>query len=145
GALRLMVDGAGHGLMVAARRAVDQPALIGLGSFADVVPKPRGSGALAKQDAVGPVARFAKQFLRDAQLVFEGLVPLAKLLLQLPNREMRPDPREDLFRLEGLVDEVHRAQVEAPRFLARLGERRQKDDCAVTRAISGLQAGAPLA
>ena len=113
-----MMDGAGHGFVIAARRSVDQPGLVGGGGLADVVPQLHGGGAVAEQDAVGAVARLAQQFLRDGQLVLERRVALAKLLLQLANGEMRPHAGEDLFRLERLVDEIDGAEIQPMRLVA---------------------------
>ena len=88
----------------------------------------RDGRAVAEQHAVGPVARLAQQLLRHTELVLELVIAAAQLLLQIANRQVRPDAREHFLRLERLVDEIDGAELEPAHLLARLGQRRQKDD-----------------
>ena len=93
--------------------------LVGRRRVLNVVPQAHGGGAVAEQDAVGAVARLAQQLLRDGQLVLQLLVAPAKLLLELANRQVRPDPGEHFFRLERLVDEIDGAELEPAHLVAR--------------------------
>ena len=75
-----MMDGAGDGLVVAARRPADEQRLVGRRRVLDVLPQAHGHGAVAEQDAVGAVSRLAQQLLRHGQFVLQLLVALAQLL-----------------------------------------------------------------
>ena len=137
-----MMHGASDGFVVAAWRSADEQRVVGPRRFLNVLSKAHGHGAVAQKDAVGAVSRLAKELLRHGQLVLQLLVAPAKLLLEITNRQVRPDSGEHFLRLERLVDEIDRAKLETPHLLARLGQRRQKDDRGVTRAGISLQSRA---
>ena len=118
-ARRLMVDGAGDGLVVAAGRPADEQRVVGRRGFRHVLPKALGRGAVAEQDTVGAVSRLAKKLLRDGQLVLQLLVAPAKLLLEIANRQVRPDPGEHFLRLERLGHEIDAAELETAHLVAR--------------------------
>ena len=139
-----MVDGARDGFVLAAGGAADEQRRVGVRRLPDVLPEPDRRRTVAEQHAVGAIPRLPQQLLRDAQLVLQLLVAPLQLLLQLADREVRPDAGEHLVRLEGLVDEIHRAELEAPHLLARLRQRREEDDRAVARVRVSLEPGARL-
>ena len=59
------------------------------------------------------------------------------VLKQALDPEMRVDARDDLFRLDRLRDEIHRARFEPPHALFRVGERGHEDH----GGVAGLRVG----
>ena len=76
-ARRLVVNGARHGFVIAARRAADEQRFVGSRGASRTSSRSRVATALPpRQHAVGAVARLAQQLLRDGQLVLQLVVAL---------------------------------------------------------------------
>jgi len=128
-----MMHGASDRFMVAAWRAADEQYVIGLRRVLDVIAKACGHCAVTEKSSVGAVSRLAKKLLSHGQFVLELVVAAAKVLLKIADRQVRSDPCEHFLRLERLVDEIDRAELETPHLLAWLRQRREKND----RAVAG--------
>src|SRR6185436_10854122 len=64
-ASRLVMDGARHRFVVAARWTADEERLVGRRRFLDVAAEACGGGTVAGEHPLAPVARLAQQFLRN--------------------------------------------------------------------------------
>ena len=84
--------------------------------------------AVPKKRAVHATPRLRQELLGHGQLALELGVAARELPLQALHRQVRVDAGEDLFRLEGLGDEVHGPGLEASHLFARVLERGEEDD-----------------
>jgi hypothetical protein len=139
-----MMYGTSDRFVVAARRPAYEQDIVGLRRLLNVIPKARGHCAVTKKNSVGAVSRLAKELLSHREFVLQLVVAPLKVFLQIADGKVRSDPGEHFLRLERLVDEIDRAELETPHLLAWLRQRRQKDDCAVACDGISLQKGARL-
>ena len=104
----------------------------------------RAAGLSPDEGAVHAPPGLVEQLLRHGQLALEVRVAARELPLQALHRQVRVDPRHDLFRLEGLGDEVDGPGLEPAHLLPRVLERGEEDDGRVGRGGVALEPAAGL-
>ena len=138
------MDRAGHGLLPGAVRPRQDQGIDRPGVARDRLAQRARGRAVPDEGAVHAPPGLGQELLRHGQLALELGVAARELPLQALHRQVRVDARHDLFRLEGLGDEVHGPGLEAAHLLPRVLERGEEDDGRVGGRGVALQPAAGL-